>query len=152
MMLLLMAGALHRAKLRKSPVLGQNSAKRSGISRNVRAGHLNETGVPFLPFDPHPVAIEELDPGLLQSLLDRRARDAQGISAPAFEPANCFQGHAGFHRELVLSPIEQGPGRAALGRRNLHKKDSEMRRFETQRGLGDIALFRRIWDSIIPYG
>ena len=43
------------------------------------------------------------------------------VSAPAFEPANCFQGHAGLHRELVLSPTEQGPGRAALGGRNLHK-------------------------------
>ena len=53
------------------------------FSETSAAGHLDETGVPLLPFDPYPVAVEELDPGLLQSLLDGRAGDAQGISAPA---------------------------------------------------------------------
>ena len=51
MMLLFMPEALHRAWPRKSPVPGQNSAKRSGIFRNVGAGHLDETGVPLLPFE-----------------------------------------------------------------------------------------------------
>ena len=49
----------------EKPSPRQNSAKRSGIFRNVRAGHPEETGVPLLPLDLYPVAVEKLDPGLL---------------------------------------------------------------------------------------
>jgi hypothetical protein len=83
MMLLLMAGALHRARLRKSPIPGQNSAKRSGIFRNSAAGHLEETGVPLLPFDPYPVAVEARIPACSKNPLDGPAYDARALSVRA---------------------------------------------------------------------
>jgi hypothetical protein len=51
-----------------------------------------EISVRLLPFGPHPVAVEKLNPRLFQSLFDRGTGDAEGISAPAFKPPN------GLHR------------------------------------------------------
>jgi len=80
----------------------QNGAKGLG-------NHLSgQIGVRLLLFGPHPVTVEKLDPRLFQGLFDRCTRATEGISAPAFEPPNSLQHHAGLHRELVLSSIERG--------------------------------------------
>ena len=72
---------------------------------------------------PHAVAVEKLDPRLLQGLLDRSACNAQRFSALIFKAANGLQRHAGLHRELVLEfQLSEDPGRAALGGRNLQEK------------------------------